>query len=231
MPKVVTLYKLTNRNNESRGGISRIRRRFKKRKSGSRKRVPMVVSSHMKWGPGIAHSARGKGNRLCTNNVIHAYIDPYLAVMFDSHHGRYLQKKSAKMWIARGVVVAGDPEKVGVKKLTTIRKVKMPKVSPKKKKEFLARLMLLHTKSKALKEWCRKYLRGRVTDTVCVKALKVVFQLGRARQMWWQKAVLLSVLFDTEIKWMPELPYSMSRTSLLKCLRETFGPLPKRFLP
>ena len=39
----------------------------------------------MQWGPGVEHTAPGKG-LLCSKGWLHAYTDPFLAVIFNPVH-------------------------------------------------------------------------------------------------------------------------------------------------
>mgnify|MGYP001609670390 CR=1 FL=1 len=41
------------------------------------------TQNETQWGEGITHTAAGSGTTLCTDNVIHAYVDPLLAVFHD----------------------------------------------------------------------------------------------------------------------------------------------------
>lgn len=90
----VTLYKLTNQNNTTRGG--------------------------MLWGENITHEIEEPGTTLGSKEVIHAYKSPALALFMNPVHANY---EPPILWLAEGDIVVEDDFKVGVKKLTTIKKL------------------------------------------------------------------------------------------------------------
>lgn len=85
------------------------------------------------WGPGVTHTTPG-GRMLCTAAWLHAYRDPYLAVLMDPVHGGY--GKSAVMWEAEGVIGADDGTEVGCTRLTTVRTIPKPTVTTEQRVRF-----------------------------------------------------------------------------------------------
>jgi len=78
------------------------------------------------WGEGVTHKACGKGNQLCTEDVIHVYDHPLKAAMFNPVHASF---KKPLLWECRvRGVVANDGLKVGVKECTTLRQIPLPKI-------------------------------------------------------------------------------------------------------
>jgi hypothetical protein len=86
------------------------------------------------WGEGITHKAKGRGKKLCTDGVIHAYTHPLLAVFMDPIHDGY--GDTARLWEAEGEVVADDGTKVGCKALTTICEIPLPAVTTQQRARF-----------------------------------------------------------------------------------------------
>lgn len=79
--------------------------------------------NHTKWGPGVTHRARpGKGN-LCSPYYIHAYTDPWIAILTNPIHANI---KNPVLWEARGRVVLSDGLMVGGKTITTINIIEAP---------------------------------------------------------------------------------------------------------
>ena len=90
------------------------------------------------WGENVTHKAKSRGRSLCTSEVIHAYKDPYLAVFHNPIGGDY-DTKTMLMWEAKGRIVANDGMKVGCKSLTTVRRIKVPKISTTQRVEIAIR--------------------------------------------------------------------------------------------
>ena len=82
------------------------------------------------WGEGVTHypgvrvetGVPGIRAYLCTNRVIHAYVHPLQAILFDPYHRGYLATGGI-LWYAEGVVATGDGHKVGCYWLKTIKKI------------------------------------------------------------------------------------------------------------
>ncbi len=79
------------------------------------------------WEVGKSHEITWPGNRLCTGDVIHAYTGVALALLLNPIHAGIL---NPRLFECRGAVVATDNGlKVGVKKLTVVRELPVPKVT------------------------------------------------------------------------------------------------------
>ena len=67
------------------------------------------------WGENVTHEAMGEGIQLCTEDVIHAYLSPELAVLLNPIHADY---DNPVLWEAEGeIVVNKDNTKVGCKEV------------------------------------------------------------------------------------------------------------------
>ena len=71
------LYKLTDEHNKTHGGTE--------------------------WGKGVTHRAKGGGKELCTQDVIHAYKHPLLAILLNPIHANF---GKVRLWEAEGEVIA-----------------------------------------------------------------------------------------------------------------------------
>lgn len=111
------LYKVTDRHGNTTGGY-------------------FENATTLHWYEGVSHVATGTGNMLCSRGVIHAYVDPLLAVLLDPIHGNY--GSGMMLWEADGdVVVEGAGQlKVGCKTLKTIRKIVVPAVTAEQRTRF-----------------------------------------------------------------------------------------------
>ena len=75
------------------------------------------------WGEGVTHEVTKSGTTLCSSEVIHAYVDKNLALLMNPVHSDI---KDPVLFLAFGEVVKQDSFKVGVKKLTTQKEIKLP---------------------------------------------------------------------------------------------------------
>src|SRR5208283_5897438 len=104
---MTTLYKLTDENHCTYGGTE--------------------------WGVGVTHETSGEG-ALCSSGWLHAYLSPELAVLLNTIHAGF---KNPVLWEADGDVGLTDHQlKVGCKKLTTVRILEAPSVSPEQRVKF-----------------------------------------------------------------------------------------------
>ena len=80
-----------------------------------------------RWGRGVTHTAVGNplpGLRLlCTDQVIHAYRSPEIAVFANEMHAEI---PNPLCWSAKGLVLVEDGLKVGCRTLTTLETVPLP---------------------------------------------------------------------------------------------------------
>jgi hypothetical protein len=129
-----TLYKLTDQDNKTR--------------------------SDTLWGPGVKHTATGDSYSLCTNDLIHAYEDPLLAVFISPLHVNY---SNPKLWKAKTTckkIVRDGQMKCGVKSLTTLHEIPLPVVTLTQRVAFgilCAKKVCSDTK---WNKWADKWLSG-----------------------------------------------------------------------
>ena len=79
------------------------------------------------WGTGITHTTNGEGD-LCGPGWLHAYEDPLLAVLHNPIHGAFIDPH---LWEAEGEgeVKRHGQMKIGVTRLTTVKRIDLPVVS------------------------------------------------------------------------------------------------------
>jgi len=128
------LYKLTDKNDQTHGGCQ--------------------------WGKGVTHTADGKG-RLCTKHWIHAYTDPILTVLVNPIHGEY-DTETGHMWECEGEIGRNDrDQKVGCKKLTTIRRIDMPQITIEQRVRFAILCAKKVCKDRKWNKWANNWLNGK----------------------------------------------------------------------
>lgn len=82
----------------------------------------------------------GKGKELCGPDCIHAYENPWLAVLLNPHHAHY---DPFRLWEAEGRVTAREAyAKVGCKRLRVVRELAIPTPTREKIEEFCLRVIL-----------------------------------------------------------------------------------------
>ena len=125
------------------------------------------------WGENVTHKATGKGEELCSPDVIHVYDHPLKAVMFNPFHADF---KSYKLWECRvREVVANDNLKVGVKECTTIRKVEAPVIKTEARIRFAILCALEVYKDKEFEIWANDWLSGKNrTERAAARAAEAV---------------------------------------------------------
>ena len=109
------------------------------------------------WGENVTHKATGKGTRLCSDGVIHAYDSPLKAALFNPIHGNF---KDSLLWESEGDIVVNDHLKVGVKSLTTLRQIPLPEISTEKRVEFAIRCTLKVYPDARWVKWACSWLDG-----------------------------------------------------------------------
>lgn len=113
-----------------------------------------------RWGEGVEHTA--PGGELCSNQVLHAYVSPELAVLMNPIHANLLDPV---LWECDGDVCirAGGDLKVGCTRLRTVKRVPLPEPTTAQRVRFAvlcARLVLTVTQCLEWHTWADAYLAG-----------------------------------------------------------------------
>src|SRR5271166_5303984 len=150
------LYKLTDQNGKTRAG----------------------KKNETTWGDGVTHSAAKGKAVLCTRTVIHAYISPEMAVLLNPVHANI---DNPILWEAAGRIVVRDGDLiVGVKTLTTIRQIDLPKASATQRVAFA----ILGTKAictePSFVAWADAWLSGADRSAASASATVAVNAAGAA---------------------------------------------------
>ena len=112
------------------------------------------------WGENVTHKAGARGKKLCTNQVIHCYKDPYLAVFMNPEHGNY-DTKTMLLWEARGRIVADDGTKLGCKTLTTIKQIPVPKITTEQLIEIATKCATKVYSDEKFQKWALNWVSGK----------------------------------------------------------------------
>lgn len=126
-----------------------------------------------KWEPGKWNTVEeGRaGKKLCSADCLHAYENPWLAVLLNPQHAWY---NPFRLWEAEGrVTVREGYLKVGCKRMRVMRELKVPKMPTMKKlREFILRVAL---------EYVKDLRKRRVPGKKCAAALAVAEKKLRLR--------------------------------------------------
>ncbi len=139
------LYKLTDENGKTRAG----------------------EANELQWGVSVTHTAQGEGIRLCTDDVIHAYEHPWIAVLLNPMHSKF---QSPRLWEAEGEIVVRDADelkvpttgqlKCGVKTLTTVREIPVPAITLEQRVKFAILCALEVYQEEGFVRWAKQWLKG-----------------------------------------------------------------------
>lgn len=107
------------------------------------------------WGPRVTHTATGCGP-LCSEGFLHAYTDPLLAVFMNPVHASIIDPV---LWKCTGDVKETDGGlKVGCTSLTTLKIMRLPRVTLVHRVAFAVLCGMTICKDKAFTEWAQRWL-------------------------------------------------------------------------
>ena len=119
------------------------------------------------WGKGVTHTAAGGERPLCSDAWLHAYSDPTLALLMNPVHARF---EHPHLWEAEGMVGKDEGSKVGCTELTTVRRIRKPKITLFMRRKFAVLVALevydlwaKYDTRGVWKSWAADFLAGRST--------------------------------------------------------------------
>ena len=133
------IYKLTDQNDQSHGG--------------------------MQWGKNVERTVPG-GGPLCTRNWLHGYKTPLIAVLMNPIHGNY-DPDTMHLWETDADVKKEDGFKLGCTRQKTLQRKRIPKISINAKIRvaiYLARSKF-SGKNNAWDTWATNWLSGKDRST------------------------------------------------------------------
>ena len=114
------------------------------------------TKNNTQWGDNVEHTAPG-GGPLCTATWLHAYTDPYIAVIMAPAHVNY---DELVLWEAEGEVGLDEGLKVGCTRLKTIKSVPLPKVTLEQRILFAIACARQVTTDEKWLAWADKWVSG-----------------------------------------------------------------------
>ena len=116
----------------------------------------------MQWGEGVTNKVRIRGNTLCSNQVIHYYSHPYIAILMNPIHANHIDPL---LWEAdTPKSYAYDGTKGGCKTLTTLRQIPIPQFTSEQLITIAIKCALAVYHEKSFVVWANKWLEG--TDRI-----------------------------------------------------------------
>ena len=111
------------------------------------------------WGPGVTHEATGSPDQhICSNEWIHAYEHPLLAVLLNPIHADF---HPPRLWEAEGVVGKKDGQlKCGCRSLTTVREIPVPEITLQQRVRFAILCAKQVCSDEDWNQWADAWLSG-----------------------------------------------------------------------
>ena len=111
-----------------------------------------------KWESGKKVVANGIGAEMCTDQVLHCYSSPYLAILFnpihaDIHNPRLIAVSCSK-------IIASDGLKFACKEQTMLKEIPCPRISALQSTEFAIRVAMLQYMGRDFVRWAKNWLSG-----------------------------------------------------------------------
>lgn len=124
------------------------------------KLVSQDMTSHngMKWEIGKTNVALGKGNNMCTNQVLHCYKTPEQAALFNPIHACI--SNPILLEIECSNIVANDGLKYACKEQTPITFCNLPTFTTNQRAAFAIKCALLVYKAAPFVLWATNWLNG-----------------------------------------------------------------------
>ena len=118
----------------------------------------MTSYNDTKWELNVPITVEKEGVEMCTDQVLHCYNHPLLAVICNPIHARIRNPKIFGINVDK--IVNSDGLKFASKSQTLIKEISLPEISLDQKIEFAIRVVKLVCKNEGWNEWADKWLSG-----------------------------------------------------------------------
>ena len=118
----------------------------------------MTSHNNTKWEIGVPITISKEGNLMCTDQVLHCYNHPLLAVILNPIHANI--KNPLLFEISVDNIVDSDGLKFASKSQTLIKEIPLPEISLEQRVEFSIRIAKLVYTEKKWNEWADSWLNG-----------------------------------------------------------------------
>ena len=121
-----------------------------------------------KWKVGELVTVVTPGNKMCSNQVLHCYSNPYFAVIFNPIHADYCDPRLIE--IECNSIVNTDGLKEASKTQTMLRELPLPVLSTAQKVVFALKCVMLVYKDPAFVLWANAWIMGEDRSAGSAKA-------------------------------------------------------------
>lgn len=111
-----------------------------------------------KWKIGVPIIIQKEGNTMCTNEVLHCYNHPLLAVMLNPGHANIKNPRLFEISVDK--IVNNDGLKFASKSQTLLKELELPEIRLDQKIEFAIKVAKLTYKDEKWNLWADKWLSG-----------------------------------------------------------------------
>jgi len=118
----------------------------------------MRTQNGISWSVGVTNTAVGKGDKLCSDGVLHAYRSILEADVYGFAHTR--TNTTVLIEVESSNIVVDDGCKVGSKSQTMIRVVEFTPLTTEQRLEIAIRCALLRYSNSKFKSWATAWLDG-----------------------------------------------------------------------
>lgn len=131
----------------------------------------MTSYAGMKWELGETNHAGVPGTQMCTDQVLHCYADPYLAVLLNPLHADIKNPRLFK--IAVPEVVATDGLKHASKSQALLEELPLPVITTQERVRFAITCALQVHPEGPFAEWAQRWLTGMDRSAAAARAAGV----------------------------------------------------------
>lgn len=114
--------------------------------------------NHTEWEIGVPVTVTVEGNKMCSNQVLHCYNHPLLAVILNPIHANLSNPKLFEISVDK--IVNNDGLKFASKSQTLLKKISLPFLSTVQKVEFAIKVAKTVYSDEKWNEWADKWLSG-----------------------------------------------------------------------
>ena len=118
----------------------------------------MISHSYTTWEIGESITIAKKGVRMCSDQVLHCYNHPALAVIFNAIHADIFNPKLFEISVDK--IVNTDGLKFASKSQTLIKEISLPEITLEEKIEFAIKVAKLVYKDELWNSWADAWLSG-----------------------------------------------------------------------
>ena len=115
--------------------------------------------NNTQWQIGVPVTVTVPGNQMCTDQVLHCYNHPLLAVLFSPIHVEIFKPRLFEISVDE--IVNSDGLKFASKSQTLIKEIPLPEISTEQKVEFGIRTAKLVYKNQNWNKWADDWLSGK----------------------------------------------------------------------